>query len=203
MSSQEKSPEKKKNLQEGEPHHSKEELERIAEQRHFNERMKDNKERVKGDEEIENHIREEVSHLKEGKPSELKLENKPEKKPSLDTYARAKRITTNVVDFVPVVGSAKMILEGLRGKQYGTEKEIKGMGRVIHTVSGVVFLGLDMTGVGAIASELGKGVIKLGERAAIKKIEERVALEAIEKESIKLGARGETRIDKKEKIANS
>ncbi len=113
---------------------------------------------------------------------------------------KVKRIATNVTDFVPVVGSIKMIMEGWKGEQYGTEKEIKGVGRVIHTVSGVVFLALDLTGIGAIASELGKGVIKIGERVALRTLKETLAREVIGKEVTKLALRGSTRIDKKEKI---
>ncbi len=116
---------------------------------------------------------------------------------------KIKRIATNVTDFVPVVGSIKMILEGWNGKQYGTEKEIKGVGRIIHTTSGVVFLALDLTGIGAIASELGKGVIKVGERVAVRTIEENLAREVIGKEVTKLALRGSKRIDKKEKLERS
>ncbi len=119
---------------------------------------------------------------------------------ALKKVERVKRIATNVTDFIPVIGSAKMILEGIRGKQYGTEKEIKGVSRVIHTASGALFLGLDMTGVGVIASELGKGAIKIGERAALKKLEKTLAQEVVVKESAKLVARGEARIDKAENI---
>jgi hypothetical protein len=114
-----------------------------------------------------------------------------------------KKITTNVVDFIPIVGSIKMILEGLKGKQYGTEKEITGSRRLVHGISGVVFLGLDITGVGAIASEVGKGVIKIGERALVRNAEEALAREVVEKEATKLAVRGEKRIDRKEKIAKT
>ncbi len=111
-----------------------------------------------------------------------------------------RKVVTNVTDFVPVIGSIKMILEGWNGKQYGTENEIKGAGRVVHTISGVVFLGLDLTGVGVIASEFGKGVIKIGERVAVRTLEERLARKVVEKEVLKLTLRGHKRIEKKEKI---
>lgn len=116
---------------------------------------------------------------------------------------KTKRIVTNVADFVPVVGSIKMIMEGLKGEQYGTEKEIKGVERVVHTASGVVFLALDLTGIGAIASELGKGVLKIGERAVIRSFEETLAREVVAKEVTKLTLRGNTRVDKQEKIQRS
>ena len=116
---------------------------------------------------------------------------------------KVKRIVTNVTDFVPIIGSIKMIMEGWNGKQYGTEKEVKGVGRVVHTASGVIFLALDLTGIGAIASELGKGALKVGERAVVKSIEATLAREVVEKEVTKLMIRGNTRIDKKEKIQHS
>lgn len=116
---------------------------------------------------------------------------------------KTRNIVTNVTDFIPVVGSIKMILEGLEGRQYVTHKEIKGISRIVHTIAGAVFLGLDLTGVGAIASELGKGVIKLGERAMLRSLEEKLAREAIEKEAEKLVVRGEKRIKRKKKIENS
>jgi hypothetical protein len=107
---------------------------------------------------------------------------------------------STATDFVPVIGSIKMIVEGLRGSQIGTEKEIKGLGRFIHTASGVVFLALDMTGVGAIGSEIGKGVVKLGERALVKKTEASLVRETLEKETTKLAMRGGSRNNKEENL---
>lgn len=138
------------------------------------------------------------------------------------TRSTRKKVVTNVVDFVPVIGSAKMILEGIQGKQLGTEKEIKGLGRVVHTVSGAAFLALDLTGVGAIASEIGKGGLKVGERIIARRLEklstgaveqtskkslDRVSVDAaaqtVEKEGAKLVVRGEERANKQAKIAES
>lgn len=116
---------------------------------------------------------------------------------------RTRDIVTNVTDFIPVVGSIKMILEGLEGRQYVTHKEIKGVRRIVHTIAGAVFLGLDLTGVGAIASELGKGAIKIGERMALKTAEEKLAIEVVEREGEKLLVRGESRVKRKKKIENS
>lgn len=120
-----------------------------------------------------------------------------------EKYAQKKRIVTNIVDFVPFVGSAKMAIEGIRGKQFGTDKEIHGVARVMHTAFGVGFFALDCTGVGIIAEELGKGVIKFGEIAALRTAEEIAAREIIKKEVAILAARGMTRIDRKEEIANA
>lgn len=131
----------------------------------------------------------------------------------------AKKITTNVVDFIPVVGSAKMILEGLRGKQYGTDTPITGKQRIVHTVSGAVFLGLDVTGVGALLSEAGKAALKVGEKFLVKEaveVGEKVMLRQGEKvvaergvergfiqEGEKLVNRGKKRIEKQEQIRNN
>lgn len=112
------------------------------------------------------------------------------------------RRITNVTDFVPVIGSAKMIIEGLKGKQYMTEKEITGIHRVLHTASGVVFLALDLTGVGAIASEVGKGVIKVGERYVFRRIGSGIERKVLEREASKLAVRGDKRIKKGEDIEN-
>jgi hypothetical protein len=122
------------------------------------------------------------------------------------------KVITHGVDFIPIVGSAKMIMEGVRGKQYGTDKEIRGTARIIHTASGAVFLALDVTGVGALASEAGKGLLKVGERVALRKIEqvaerevvlkagEGVSREVLEKEVGKLVTRGKRRQEKQEEI---
>ena len=114
-----------------------------------------------------------------------------------------KKVTTNAADFIPFFGSAKMFAEGLRGKQYGTEKEIKGYERFLHTIFGAGFFALDCTGVGIIADELGKGVIKLGQHAALRTAEEVIARQIIKKEAAALAARGMIRIAKKEKIATN
>lgn len=95
-------------------------------------------------------------------------------------------LTTNALDFLPVIGSAKMIAEGLRGKQFGTDKEIKGLGRLVHTASGVGFLALDMTGIGALASELGKGALKVGEHVAVGAVEKTLE-KTITKEAVEVG----------------
>jgi len=129
-------------------------------------------------------------------PLDPKLEEKMIK------VERVKRIATNVTDFVPVIGSIKMMLEGTRGVQYGTGKKLPFLTRLIHGTSGAVFLALDITGVGVIASELGKLGIKIGLRALEKRTLTKVIESAvIKKEGAKLVARGEKRIDKKEKLA--
>lgn len=132
----------------------------------------------------------------------------------------SKSLATNIIDFIPVIGSTKMIIEGIRGRQFGTNHEITGLGRVLHTGSGALFLVLDVTGVGAIASSLGKGifkagVFKVGERIALKELElvaEKAALEEvgkiaahglIKKELKTLAVRGEIRHEKEKKISES
>lgn len=112
---------------------------------------------------------------------------------------RFHRVISNIVDFVPVVGSIKMALEGIQGKQFGTGKELHGVERGLHTVSGVSFLVLDLTGVGTIISEFGKGAFKIGGRGFVKVIEELLAHD-IAKEGAILAARAEERMERKEKI---
>lgn len=66
--------------------------------------------------------------------------------------SKFKRLALGSVDFIPIVGSAKMIGEGVAGKTMSGEDLTKGR-RILHTVEGVVFLTLDLTGVGVIGSE--------------------------------------------------
>lgn len=86
---------------------------------------------------------------------------------------------TNLFDFIPIIGSIKMIVEGLRGKQFGTAKVLHGTIRSIHTIFGLSFFILDMTSFGTIFSEVGKGLLKLGERIALKSTEEIVTRDVL------------------------
>lgn len=56
------------------------------------------------------------------------------------------------LNFIPVLGSAKMIGEGLAGRTMSGEKLSK-QSRLLHTAEGTVFLALDLTGVGIAAAE--------------------------------------------------
>jgi hypothetical protein len=116
------------------------------------------------------------------------------------TRTRVGRTATNVVDFIPIIGSAKMIIEAIRGEQFGTEKEISGKVRLIHGISGVGFLVADLTGIGAIASEFGKAGIKILEKEVLVKIVENAI---IKEEAVKLAVKGEQRIAKKEKLTEA
>jgi hypothetical protein len=110
-------------------------------------------------------------------------------------------IITNGVDFLPIVGSAKMLLEGVLGKQYGTHKELIGKVRILHGVSGLVFLVLDATGIGAIASEAGKLGVKLSLRTLEKETVEKVLeSQVIKEEGAKLTTRGNERVKRKEEL---
>ncbi len=112
-------------------------------------------------------------------------------------------VVTNTVDFIPVIGSAKMILESLRGKQYGTDKELSGKLRFIHGLSGALFLAADLTGIGAIASELGKAGIKLSLRSLEKKaLQNVVTNETIQQKAERLAVEGEKRRNLQEGVAN-
>lgn len=97
-------------------------------------------------------------------------------------HAHKKKIATlltNGIDFIPVIGSIKMVIEGVRGEQFGTHKTFLEIPRGIHTIAGFSFLVLDMTSIGTIFSELGKGFFKLGERTLIKSAEEVITRDAV------------------------
>ena len=117
---------------------------------------------------------------------------------------------TNALDFIPLVGSVKMIVEGIQGRQFGTRKELRDVPRGIHTVAGFSFLFLDMTTVGVIFSEFGKGIIKIGTKTLVKSVEEVVLKdsvikvveevgihELIKKESSVLIEKAEAKLEKK------
>lgn len=61
------------------------------------------------------------------------------------------RLSSDAVDFIPVVGSAKMIAESVYGQTLAGEKLTKGQ-RALRFAEGSIFLALDLTGVGATAS---------------------------------------------------
>lgn len=72
---------------------------------------------------------------------------------------------SQAADWVPVVGSAKMIGEAMAGKRVGGG-QLSGAARVRHGVAGGAFLAADMTGAGEVA-RAGKAVkvgLKLGEK---------------------------------------
>ncbi len=147
------------------------------------------------------------------------------KKKADDIYLIKKRVT-NIVDFVPIVGSAKMVTEAFKGEQYGTHKKIEGWRRGVHGVAGAAFLAADFTGVGAVGSLITKGalrgilrggiksgekiaekaILESSEKAAVKIAEQEAAKIAqrklLKKETAKLAARGDKRIDRAEKIKN-
>lgn len=129
---------------------------------------------------------------------------------------KVKNWTSHAADFVPVVGSAKMVYEAVKGEQIGTGKSISGWQRAAHGVTGAAFLAADLTGVGALGSIAGKAIarggIKIGEHVieqSAEKVAERIAVEQIERsalaeaaklEAAKLAARGDQRIQKSEQI---
>lgn len=117
-------------------------------------------------------------------------------------------LASNITDFVPVVGSAKMIKEAISGEQMGTGNKIEGWRRAVHGVTGAAFLAADLTGIGAVGSIAGKalmrGGIKVGEKL-VEKVAERQILNSgekamLKKEGSKLVTRGEVRMDKSEEI---
>ncbi|MBX4191622.1 MAG: hypothetical protein KW804_02385 [Candidatus Doudnabacteria bacterium] len=95
-----------------------------------------------------NFLTRESGYFKEPEESFKQATAEPETSKKEKLY----KLGMDAVDFVPVVGSAKMIAEGLAGKTMGGE-ELSGTKRLIHTAEGAVFLALDLTGVGVVATE--------------------------------------------------
>jgi hypothetical protein len=70
--------------------------------------------------------------------------------------SRLYRFACGAADFIPVVGPAKMAAEAAYGQTLGGE-ELSGWGRLLHGTEGVVFLAVDLTGFGAVATKMLKG----------------------------------------------
>lgn len=118
------------------------------------------------------------------------------------TASRAALITTNLVDFIPVIGSAKMAYEGLIGQQVGTGKKLSTKERLAHGISGAAFFALDITGIGALVSEAGKVGIKLGARMFEKEALEKIVTNKVaQEEGGKLTTRGKKRNSMEQNIA--
>lgn len=66
---------------------------------------------------------------------------------------KLKKLAIDGVDFVPVVGSMKMMAESAAGKTMGGEK-LSNFKRFMHGAEGSVFLALDLTGLGVAAEGL-------------------------------------------------
>lgn len=64
-------------------------------------------------------------------------------------------------DLIPVAGPLKMLYETYQGKDLTGEK-IEGTNRIIHGLSGSLFLILDCTGGGVVATKIGQGTLKGG-----------------------------------------
>ena len=126
---------------------------------------------------------------------------------------------SHAADFVPVLGSAKMVYEAVNGEQFGTGKSISGWQRAAHGATGAVFLAADLTGVGALGSIAGKaltrGGIRLGEhiietsaveagsRAVIEHAEKEELLSAVKNQAGSLIENGDQRVQKSEEISKS
>ncbi|NQV12504.1 hypothetical protein HQ524_04025 [Candidatus Uhrbacteria bacterium] len=81
-----------------------------------------------------------------------------------EAKSRLFKFTAGAMDFIPVAGPAKMLAEAGAGKTLGGE-ELNGWKRALHGLEGVVFLAIDLTGFGAVATKLakaGKGGMKAG-----------------------------------------
>ncbi len=76
-------------------------------------------------------------------------EQDPQAKSRLYEFACA------AMDFIPLAGPAKMIGEAAAGKTLGGET-LEGWKRVLHGLEGTVFLAIDLTGFGVVATKLAK-----------------------------------------------
>ena len=94
---------------------------------------------------------------------ELKSAEQSEDK---DQANKAKILATEAVNFIPFVGSAKMIAEGAKGRELITGRELKGKERFMHTAEGAVFFALDFTGVGGVAGKAATRGGRLAGRSA-------------------------------------
>ncbi len=110
------------------------------------------------------------------------------------------RVASAVTDFIPVIGSVKMMAESFRGEQVGTGKVLQGKARFFHGLAGTLFLALDITGVGAVASEIGKGILKISERMAMKAVERKASQEILKREAEQLFIRGKERSKRAEEM---
>lgn len=66
---------------------------------------------------------------------------------------KLKKVAIDGIDFIPVVGSTKMIAESAAGKTMGGEK-LSNFRRFMHGAEGSVFLAMDLTGMGVAADGL-------------------------------------------------
>ena len=140
-------------------------------------------------------VSESASGIMQGKDT---LISNPQKR--IDGKNKVLRIGTNLVDFLPIVGSLKMFVEGIRGKQFGTEKEMVGKQRLLHGISGALFFVLDLTSFGAIVSEIGKIGFKVGNKIISEQMLKLATESTFKEEGVKLTERGIERVERKEKI---
>lgn len=80
--------------------------------------------------------------------------------------SRLYKFACGAMDFIPVAGPAKMIVEAAAGKTLGGNT-LEGWQRFLHLSEGLVFTMVDLTGFGAVATKLtkaGKAGVHLGPR---------------------------------------
>jgi hypothetical protein len=70
--------------------------------------------------------------------------------------SRLRKIASVGVDFLPIVGPSKMLVEAARGKTFGGSG-LTGWRRTLHGLEGGAFLVLDATGAGLAVSKGAKG----------------------------------------------
>jgi hypothetical protein len=80
---------------------------------------------------------------------------------SPESKSRLKTLASLGIDFIPVVGPAKVLIEASAGKTLDGTK-LEGWRRGLHALEGATFLLLDLTGVGAVATKTAKGSLVSG-----------------------------------------
>lgn len=133
-----------------------------------------------------------------GDAEQIRLAEKNADEKYLLKKHKRRSVISKVSDFLPIIGSSKMILEGMTGEQMGTKKILEGWRRAVHGVSGAAFLAADLTGIGAVGSIVGKGLIRGGIKLRERSLEKNV----LKEESIKLAERGHKRVDIANNIEN-
>lgn len=82
---------------------------------------------------------------------------------------KLKKLAIDGVDFIPVVGSTKMIAESAAGETLGGEK-LSSFRRLMHGTEGSVFLAMDLTGLAPAADGLKAAKLMSRSSALMRKI---------------------------------
>lgn len=85
------------------------------------------------------------------------LDQAGDEKKSPEDRSKLYRFACTALDFVPVAGPAKQLVECAAGKTLGGDT-LEGWKRALHGIEGAVFLAIDLTAFGAVGTKAVKGV---------------------------------------------